>query len=204
MNEKLIQRALLKKYSSHKYKFCNIYFFNNESDFLTFLPNGNCYEFEIKISKSDFKIDKNKPRHTKYDNTNSKYYTEKGNTVTLHTPSWEFTKHFPELVVSKVYDSYRKNIQDRVELYYTPYSTVYFRSIKHDSMPNRFYYVVPKDLISKDDVPEYAGLLYVTEENTVIKVKEAQVLHKQKLDTHRAFNKAYYTYERVLINKLNN
>lgn len=46
--------------------------------------------------------------------------------------------------------------------------------------PNRFYFCVPENLIKKEDVPDYAGLLYVTEFGGIRKVKEAKLLHKNK------------------------
>lgn len=46
-------------------------------------------------------------------------------------------------------------------------------------IPNRFYYAVPEGLISKDEIPEYSGLLYVKKDE-VIKVKEAPIINKEK------------------------
>jgi len=47
MTEKTIQKSLFSAFNSHKYKFTNVYFFNNESDWLSFLDSGFCYECEI-------------------------------------------------------------------------------------------------------------------------------------------------------------
>lgn len=46
--------------------------------------------------------------------------------------------------------------------------------------PNRFYFCVPENLITKEDVPDYAGLFYVNEFGDIRKVKEAKLLHKDK------------------------
>jgi len=67
-------------YSIHKYLFHNICFFgNNESDAIHFLTNGHCWEFEIKISKSDFlkdfdKVEKHKKIKAGLDCANRFYY----------------------------------------------------------------------------------------------------------------------------------
>lgn len=45
--------------------------------------------------------------------------------------------------------------------------------------PNKFYFVVPDGLIKKEEVPEYAGLIYVS--NTYKTIKESPFLHKEKL-----------------------
>ncbi len=48
--------------------------------------------------------------------------------------------------------------------------------------PNRFFYVVPEDLIKKDEVPTWAGLMYVNKYGSVYVEKDAPKLHKTKLD----------------------
>ena len=48
-------------------------------------------------------------------------------------------------------------------------------------MPNYFYYAVPENLISKDEVPEYAGLIYVKWAGIEI-VKEPKPLFDGKID----------------------
>lgn len=46
--------------------------------------------------------------------------------------------------------------------------------------PNRFYFCVPENLISVEEVPDYAGLFYVYEDGRIKKIKEAKLLHKEK------------------------
>lgn len=50
--------------------------------------------------------------------------------------------------------------------------------------PNYFYYAVPEGLISPDEVPPYAGLIYMSRSQPVI-VKQAPKLHKEKMNTER-------------------
>jgi len=45
-----------------------------------------------------------------------------------------------------------------------------------------------------DDVPEYAGLLYVTKDGMVTKVKESQILHKNKLNIEKMLCRKFYFY----------
>ena len=67
---------------------------------------------------------------------------------------------------------------------------------------NRFYYAVPKGLLTIKDVPSYAGLIYV-DRNSVVVVKKAPLLHKVKFDFRKIlFNKVYYYYERQIAQKL--
>lgn len=63
MTSSEIQYALWKKYKHHNWRIMNVYFFREESDFLTFLPSGMCWEFEVKVSRSDFFNDFKKEKH---------------------------------------------------------------------------------------------------------------------------------------------
>lgn len=67
---------------------------------------------------------------------------------------------------------------------------------------NRFYYAVPEGMI--DEVPEYAGLIYVSFKSfdSVKIVKKAPILSKDKLDPKRFFDKMYYYYHKQTTNKL--
>lgn len=168
-----ITRALWSKFVSHKYKFANVYFFSNESDFLTFTTTGYTYDFEIKISRSDYLADFNKPRHKIFENLlqGKDYVVIKG-----HTWKWKHKPQYTSITIDKM--------ETRVG--------------------NRFYFVVPYGLIGKDEVPDYAGLIYVQENNidTCLKIKEAPLLHKHKHDPKRRFQMLYNLYESSMINKL--
>ena len=53
-----------------------------------------------------------------------------------------------------------------------------------DRCPNYFYYACPPGLISVDEIPEYAGLIYVSEEE-IETIKRAPLLHRKKCDLKR-------------------
>ena len=64
--------------------------------------------------------------------------------------------------------------------------------------PNRFYYACPEDMITVDEVPEYAGLLYFRSkppacEDKIKEVKTSKFIHKEKHDlSKRLLDKYYY------------
>ncbi len=58
-------------------------------------------------------------------------------------------------------------------------------------IPNRFYFVTPMDLISIDEVPEYAGLIYVRNGHLMI-MKKAPFIHKIKYDFRRKLCDKFY------------
>lgn len=99
-----------------------------EADVLSISGTGLSYEFEIKVSKADFKKD--------------------------------FTK-------TKKHSSLRTrglNHQNQNTLY----------------IPSYFFYVCPENLIDVSEIPEYAGLIYCTE-NGLKEIKNAPRLHTIKV-----------------------
>lgn len=202
MTEKLIQKALLKNFHSHQYKFTNVYYFQNESDWLSFLPSGFCYEVEVKISRADFKKDFSKPRHEihKKNNSGQKYYIQRNGLERKSNPSWEMCKAFPDLIESREYRTYsrRSSMAMEVSYYMNISSQIEIREVKNKTLPNKFFYAVPEGLVSTEEVPDYAGLLYVKPDLTIQKVKDGKFIHKDKLAPERVFQKTYNTYERKL------
>lgn len=63
--------------------------------------------------------------------------------------------------------------------------------------PNYFYYAVPENLISIEEVPEYAGLIYITPYHWCNIVKTAPKLIKEpsNLESLNLTNKFYYAYQ---------
>lgn len=146
VNEGHIQTLLNRKYIGNcKYKVPNVYVFKAdwESDFFVQKENGYCYEFEIKITRSDFFADFKKK-----------------------------TKH---------------------DILQTGTHTVYSGIREHKYRPNKLFYVVPINLIKVEEVPKYAGLMYV-EDYTVITVKEAPFIHKEKLKFEDKLCHKFYHY----------
>ena len=166
---------------------------------------GEFFSIEIKISRSDFKADFKKNKHIIHESNGKKYYTEKGSLVKSSNPDWDFCRNFPELIECRDYTdpySFRYNKRQMITLYYSAMSSVNFREFKNEKLPNKFFYAVPKGLISKDEVPDYAGLLYVDENLNIEKVKDGKFIHKDILDKNKLWNKTYYAYERELASKL--
>ncbi len=87
--------------------------------------------------------------------------------------------------------------------------------IVHIIIPNRFYYVCIDGLIKPDEVPEYAGLYYITKFNSLKEVKKAPLLHRNKANIHLyqriasilsqriLYGCSYYTYKQKQAVKAN-
>ena len=61
---------------------------------------------------------------------------------------------------------------------------------------NKFWFVIPENLIKLDDIPEYAGLIYI-KKNHLSVIKNAPRLHK-----HKATEELYKKIAHNLMNKL--
>ena len=110
-----------------------------ECDVLSVTKSDYICEYEIKISRSDFKADFKKEKH--------KLIAEKkfNETVTVVK------------IGNKCFDSPNP--------YYAP---------------NYFYFVVLENLVSVEEVPDYAGLMYLNENGKFSIIKKAPLLHKTK------------------------
>jgi hypothetical protein len=64
--------------------------------------------------------------------------------------------------------------------------------------PNKFYYCCPEGIIDVKDLPDYAGLLVLSEKDgckELVKVRSAKFLHKRTPDISKILlNKYYYLY----------
>lgn len=100
-----------------------------ECDVISLSKSDYIYEYEVKISKADYKKDFIKPKHKNILNE-------------------KFTKN-------------------------TKSGLIYL-------LPNYFNYVVPTGLITVEDLPEYAGLIYFNEDLSFDIIKKPKLLHKIK------------------------
>lgn len=74
-----------------------------------------------------------------------------------------------------------------------------------DLKPHKFYYIMPKDLISVNDIPEYAGLMYIDDLQQITTVKEAPFIHKGDVKLSASLCPKFYSRwvsQRIENNKL--
>ena len=162
--EEYIQRKLNGFFAmnTQKYVIENLYVFKWESDKLIETRSGLIYEYEIKVSRSDYKND--------FKNKKDKHVILEGKEE--HIPSYEEYK--------KRFAHYGSDIGDK-----------YYRT-ENFKKPNYFYYAVPEGMIDVSEVPSYAGLVYVLPEGKhltkdgnwcstgIYVVKQAPKLHGTK------------------------
>ena len=165
LTEQSIQRRLNHFFASWKYNVDGLYVFEWESDKLIWTKSGYIYEFEIKISRNDFKND--------FKNKKDKHIILKGPTeeerfMPAFYQSYEWNKRFYKSI-----DDCKARIKPGDS-----------HLIESHKKPNYFYYAVPEGMIQPEEVPPYAGLVWMAKEyrycGGIIIKKKAPMLHKTK------------------------
>lgn len=173
LTEQKIQRVLGSFIASPKYSVDGLFVFGWESDKLLWTKAGYIYEFEIKISRSDYKNDfKHKvEKHVLLNSALPDKNTKAREVSLFDNLLKEKRKRYPQITAEQA-KRMKKSVGER--------------------MPNYFYYAVPEGLLEPDEVPPYAGLVYITTykgsyENEPTKwrhsykvIRKAPQLHKTK------------------------
>jgi len=165
-NEKTIQENLEKRFDSGniKYTVGNLYLFKEDWETDFLVVQKNGYCYEIEIKISRSDFFNDFKKKNKHLILNEGVYMKKK--YRYHTD--------PEK---------KKRVSEQ---YYVP-TEWKFR-------PNKFYYCVPEGLINVDEIPDYAGLMYVNFYGIVTTIKEAKFLHKEKLDLIKKLCDKFYYY----------
>lgn len=130
-----------------------------ECDMVSITPAGYLHEFEIKISRADFKNDFKKG--AKHIAMESNYNGDDKFALIESIPNGKgFRRRGTEIVEGKTYTKI---------------------SISHLKCPSYFWFVTPVGLLKEEDIPEYAGWLEVSNRYNVIERKSAPRLSKKKV-----------------------
>lgn len=151
-------------YNTVKYDIDGLYIFEWESDKFIETRSGLIYEFEIKVSKADFKND---------------FKNKKDKHIILEGESKYGDKYLP-----KYYERLEKNreIGAWAEKSFKKYADTSPRyKVSGHKRPNYFYYCTPPGVVEVDDVPSYAGLVYVDKSGLITIKKKAPKLHGDKI-----------------------
>ena len=189
LTEQTIQKRLNHFFASWKYNVDGLFVFSWESDKLLWTKAGYIYEFEIKVSRSDFKADF-KHKIAKHLVLSSAMPGERAVDQSL----------FEEFASQKRKKYQHLSEQDLREWFDRE------MDVKDKRMPNYFYYAVPEGLIQPEEVPPYAGLLWLTKEyqygGGIIRKKQAPCLHKTKYtDGELDLGQKFYYNWKSAVNK---
>jgi hypothetical protein len=179
-----------------------------ECDFFSITNSKYSQEIEIKTSYSDFKADfkkTNKHLILGHKFNNKSYFLKKGSVVYeieyedgktkldennrriindnsktpfdryLQEPSGKVRKRTCSDIS---YYKDKNNISIFNLKYRKIYSNITITDVSECIVPNKFMYVCPTDIIPLEEVPEYAGLIYVNENGRFKVIKKAPFIHK--------------------------
>lgn len=183
MNEYVIQDLIYKWLVGHHINIIpNLYLYQWESDMISVTKSGYVHEYEIKISKKDFYADFLKKE--KHQVLKDGYYE----------PS-EYEKKHIEIA--------RHNELNGL-------SNQYIKKLTSDNKiklnrPNYFWYVIPDGLIDLSKIPDYAGIIILSNEYEGIIhsfTKKGPLLHRQKIEKlqlQKIINSFQFKYWRLRV-----
>jgi len=187
MTAREIAEKLESHFHDHRYPLENVYLFRWESDFLSVTKEGLVYEFEIKLSKSDFKADfKKKDKHRILNSFN------KGGLSIRRNSEHRDYERVASASTFEIPGRFKKDQMDIVSRWYTD---IQIENICQCA-PNRFYYCCPPGIITPDRLPPYAGLIEIADIVTII--RRAPPLHKAKISFSAGFlDKYFWKYRNI-------
>ena len=208
MNSKEISSILHKRFVTQLYQLSNSFVYGWESDFFSMTKSGYAQEVEIKISRGDFFADFKKTKHQLFDAIINKkqliveniglWDGEYMGTYSTYRYFHKWQRYNPVSFKSEYdHEGYNNHYKDYIlyeerHNFYAPCSRIRIRDLSKENFPNKFYYCVPDGLVKKEEIPAYAGLIYIKDKEASI-IKEAPFLHKNKLDLRNILlNKFYY------------
>lgn len=162
LTEQKIQRVLGGFIASPKYHVEGLFVFGWESDKLIWTKAGYIYEFEIKISRSDYMND-------------FRHKVEKHLLLNSALPD--------ESTVAREADLFGNLLKEKRKRYpqITRGEAKLMMKPVGERMPNYFYYAVPEGLLDADEVPPYAGLIYITTYKGSFEDQPDKWLHRIKI-----------------------
>jgi len=177
-------------YRGYKYQLTNAYVFKWESDFFCLASSGYSYEVEVKISRADFFADFNKDKKHRVLGWEEKQYIKplgKHHKVKPSLDKWTYKDdgyYHHESGSGRAYRHAKKK----------PPASKFKLVDRRLLCPNKFAFVVPEGLIQKDEIPQYAGLIYVKDDRRCKPkiIKRPPALHAYKKDFTDTLLKKYY------------
>lgn len=163
MTSDKVYRGVRSMFHNHDHKFENVYIYDWECDHFSVTGSGYAYEIEIKVSKSDFKADFQKPKHH--------FFKCIKNGFSIINQGRGYTW-----------------IEKDQKVEYTNINPV---EISFKNCPNIFYFACPVGLIEAHEVPKYSGLIYIMDNGDARIIKKAPYIHKVKVEPSKILFKKY-------------
>lgn len=212
-----VYKSVYSLFGNYEYKLMNSYIYDWESDFWGRSKSGYTLEVEVKVSRSDFFKDFEKPKH--------KLFTDWQNKKTHHISKRAWMEYIPERLIGSYinkeiefqfgpsknsrWQGWRSGMHNgkygvwandygpatirRHEVkMYAQATPIKITPLTDILCPNSLYYACPEGLIKPEEVPKYAGLVYVQNEHRAAIVKKAPYIHKHHQDLTSILLKKFY------------
>jgi hypothetical protein len=152
MNAKQIQESISGLFANHNHIFLNRYIFSNDWESDFFSVTNSGYLYEVEV-----KISKSDYK-ADFDKFKHKLFEGRNERSVIKE--------------AKVSKSKRRRRWPKKDVSVNPQTA---------KMPNKFFFACPEGLIDVKDIPEYAGLIYVTDSTATV-IKQAPFIHKRKFN----------------------
>lgn len=161
---------------NHDHKFENVFVHSWEADCFSVTSSNYSYEIEVKVSRSDFFADFNKPKHGLFGGYQSGYGILRRDAGWIKYMDPSRAEH-PDLVNHKI-----------------TWTNISPLKLGHTNCPNKFFFACPEGLIKESEVPSYAGLIYCYENNPydVKVIRKAPFLHKDEFNAKTMLFDKYF------------
>lgn len=189
MESHFILKSLKKKFKHNQMQLIESYVYREESDFLTFDVKDFTHEIEVKVSRSDFKADFKKEKHSAISNlmVGKTMLTRRGSEYGATQSILGILKHYSSC--KSLGREYKPSIRSGVSEWY---STVYIHEIHAKNYPNKFSFCVPEGLVQPEEIPEYYGLYWISEDGVITEKKRAKYIHKEKFSDWKYLARKLY------------
>lgn len=220
VNAGMIGQALHRYYENYHFLLSNSFVFNWESDFLARSKQKYFVEVEVKISRSDFLRDFDKPKHEVFKSAHAckafhvqkTGYDNRGDF--LFRIEWKELnawgnyrgrkmKENPDCLYGRKNDvnGYWTNqdvwhLSDRSKDLYAPATGIQFLDLAKYTLPHQFYFCAPLGLLNREEIPSYAGFMEYGDDGFIRLVKRAPYLHKRKMDLWETLAWKFYWLQR--------
>lgn len=207
-----IYRELYRHFHNYDYRLSNTFVYEWESDFFAQSKSGYFVEVEVKVSRGDFFRDFGKSKHRLFKDIRAGKshhiygrstrhhigYYECGKLVSQwgeyaggysFLPLWEMGIHNGK-AGQWVNDYGRCYIKKYQVPLFVDATFVKIEPVADIKCPNQLYFACPEGLIKPEEVPDYAGLIYISHYAKVI--KKAPYIHKRKQDMDRVLLRKFY------------
>lgn len=202
MDASQINHALNLQFHRYDYRLNNSFIFSWESDFLCLSSGGYWVECEVKVTRSDFFRDFDKPKHKLFETVrrSGTHFVQfignrQGDLICQYRYGVLFGYHDKawDWATGKYYvnDHSHARIRHITEYVHAPASGISITPMAKVNCPHQFYFTVPAGLVKLEEVPDYAGLIEIKDGYCEI-VRRAPYLHKTKMDLTKILLKKYY------------